>query len=718
MLTGVAMLSLVACGDDAAPGDGGAPRDASTIVDASFDAGGDARQAPALVGPSVVYTGEETCFETRGLEGTRTYLWGDGERTETSEDRACHTWRFPARLLVSVDAEVDLSQPVTVVPRPMETPPSASSPMARAGERLFVANEDDDSVAVLDLESGERVGLLETCARPRSVAVDGDELAVTCQDAGALGRFDLGTLEALGEVELGTGSAPFGVVADPRGGAFVVTLQEAGAIAVVAAGEVVAVLDVSFDLRGISMSATGAALVTRWRGGDEGTEVHTLDLADVRSPRLVGTALLPQQRGIDSDTDNSGVPSFLDAVTITPSGLRGLVPCLKANNATGMHRTGLPLQDQTTARAMLSELIFEGEGELATEELRIAFDDLDHTSAIAMTPQGDRIFLAFLGAQRVVAIDAFAFDVIGSIGDVGVAPRGLLYDAERERLYVFATLDREVRAYDVASFGVEPEVRWRASTIEEEPLDAEVLRGKRIFATSRDPRMSRTSYLSCASCHLDGEGDNLVWDFTQRGEGLRNTIPLRGRAGTAQGPMHWTGNFDEVQDFENDIRGGQGGTGFLSDAEFAATEHPLMAPKAGRSEELDALATYVESLAGVGESPHEFDAATVSRGEGIFEASGCATCHSGDGYTDSAPGVRHDVGTAGEASGQRLGETLDGFDTPTLRGLWRSAPYLHDGRAATLREVLTTFNESDAHGTTSDLDEDELGALEAFLLTR
>ena len=56
------------------------------------------------------------------------------------------------------------------------------------------------------------------------------------------------------------------------------------------------------------------------------------------------------------------------------------------------------------------------------------------------------------------------------------------------------------------------------------------------------------------------------------------------------------------------------------------------------------------------------------------------------------------------------------FDTPSLRELWLTAPYLHDGRATTLRELLTTFNPSDRHGRTSGLSEDELTALEAFLL--
>ena len=57
----------------------------------------------------------------------------------------------------------------------------------------------------------------------------------------------------------------------------------------------------------------------------------------------------------------------------------------------------------------------------------------------------------------------------------------------------------------------------------------------------------------------------------------------------AHGNVHWTANFDEIQDFENDIRGRFGGRGFLSDGEFAVTSDPLGSPKAGLSEDLDIL---------------------------------------------------------------------------------------------------------------------------------
>jgi hypothetical protein len=69
----------------------------------------------------------------------------------------------------------------------------------------------------------------------------------------------------------------------------------------------------------------------------------------------------------------------------------------------------------------------------------------------------------------------------------------------------------------------------------------------------------------------------------------------------------------------------------------------------------------------------------------------------------------------GPGSGNRLGGPLDGLDTPSLLGVWATPPYLHDGSAATLEEVLTARNPLDQHGTTSTLDPSQLQALVAFL---
>ena len=57
------------------------------------------------------------------------------------------------------------------------------------------------------------------------------------------------------------------------------------------------------------------------------------------------------------------------------------------------------------------------------------------------------------------------------------------------------------------------------------------------------------------------------------------------------------------------------------------------------------------------------------------------------------------------------------YDTPSLVEIYRTAPYLHNGRAATLRDVLTVHNPHDEHGHTKDLQPQEVDDLVAYLLS-
>jgi cytochrome c peroxidase len=199
---------------------------------------------------------------------------------------------------------------------------------------------------------------------------------------------------------------------------------------------------------------------------------------------------------------------------------------------------------------------------------------------------------------------------------------------------------------------------------------------------------------------------------------LRNNISLRGRSGTGHGPVHWSGNFDEIQDFEHDIRDAFGGLGFMNHADFhsGTRNQPLGEAKAGVNPELDALAAYVESLSVVPRSPYRAADGSLTpegqAGKRIFRRLDCTTCHTGSMFTDSALGVFHDVGTLKPTSGKRLGGLLAGLDTPTLKGLWATAPYLHDGSAATLLEVIDNPN----HGNASTLRPSDKDALIAYLL--
>lgn len=100
--------------------------------------------------------------------------------------------------------------------------------------------------------------------------------------------------------------------------------------------------------------------------------------------------------------------------------------------------------------------------------------------------------------------------------------------------------------------------------------------------------------------------------------------------------------------------------------------------------------------------------AAAERGKVVFEGSAaCATCHVAPLFIPVAPDpltIEQGVGTG-----------LVPANVPSLRGLWASAPYLWQGEAATLMDVLTTANPDDLHGTTSNLTPQELEDLVAYL---
>jgi YVTN family beta-propeller protein len=102
---------------------------------------------------------------------------------------------------------------------------------------------------------------------------------------------------------------------------------------------------------------------------------------------------------------------------------------------------------------------------------------------------------------------------------------------------------------------------------------------------------------------------------------------------------------------------------------------------------------------------------SARRGEKLFKDRqvGCAVCHPPGLFTDLHS---YEVGTRG-----RYDQAADRFDTPTLIEGWRTAPYLHDGSAATMRDVLTTGNPHDKHGKTSHLAPQQIDDLAAYLLS-
>jgi cytochrome c peroxidase len=182
-------------------------------------------------------------------------------------------------------------------------------------------------------------------------------------------------------------------------------------------------------------------------------------------------------------------------------------------------------------------------------------------------------------------------------------------------------------------------------------------------------------------------------------------------------PVHWSADRDEVQDFENTIRGPlMQGRGLIN----GKVNKDLAEPNRRLSEQLDAMAAYSNSHKFT-ISPHAKQGLSEAalRGQKIFHSAKtqCATCHTSPYYCDSTPRsaadiVRHDVGTGGDDPSEKFGPA---YDTPTLLGVYRTAPYLHHGLAESLDEVLTKYNRNDKHGVTSHLSPAEVADLVEFL---
>lgn len=502
---------------------------------------------------------------------------------------------------------------------------SSTIAVHRASQTIWVVNPEADSVSVLSPD-GDLLSELESCAHPRTLAIQDDVVAVACEHDDTLQLIDVNTAMTVGFIELPEGSRPFGVAGAE--GSWWVTMQGLSSVARVVNGATESFI-VGPDPRGISISGDGRVFVSRWRSTDDVGVVYELGEEDL---------FLAYDETPDSDTTSRGVPTLIETPVTSPDGERLYVPGHQGNTARGLYRDGQALTFETTVRAILRGVDLEANSE--DPNLAKQIDERGRTGAITLSPLGNLAYLLHPGTETVTVVDAYTAATAGSMRDVGAAPMGLALSPDGETLYIQAWLDRTVNAYDVSSLSPPPALEWSTRTVGEEPLADDELIGKRVFYNSSDTRMAESGYLTCAHCHPDGRDDGLVWDFTDRGEGLRNTTSLLPLGELGTGVFHWTGNFDELQDFENDIRGSFGGSGFLSEEQWEASSDTLGEPKSGLSEELDALSAFVLSLQPP-VSPYE---APIG-GEQAFLALGCADCHPSPTFTDSQarPLIRHDI---------------------------------------------------------------------------
>ncbi|MBM4343301.1 MAG: c-type cytochrome [Deltaproteobacteria bacterium] len=345
----------------------------------------------------------------------------------------------------------------------------------------------------------------------------------------------------------------------------------------------------------------------------------------------------------------------------------------------------------------------------------------DQPLDVVYSPTASLVFVAAKGTNNVAVFNGAAPDPMQwPVADikVGDGPKALAISGNGKLLYVL-----NAHAFTVSEVDLTPLVALadKAVAVEadpaklpkmapmllkagktasygKDPLSAEAQLGRKVFHYANNSRLSASNRFACATCHIDGTEDKQVWFVA---EGPRQTPALAERlADTA--PFNWLGSKYTLHDNIVSTTGRMGGSGLLPG-------------------ELDGLVKFLIEGLKAPPNPHKkADGLTEQQlaGKKLFEdpATACTKCHVPGNLTD---GAQHDVGTAtsveiqvAQANGK---PTKILYNTPSLRGLWYSAPYLHDGSAATLKQALQKT--ASTMGKTSHLNDQQLDDLVAYLLT-
>jgi DNA-binding beta-propeller fold protein YncE len=579
----------------------------------------------------------------------------------------------------------------------------------------YVADADNQAVHAVDPSSGRIVTTLLDGQPQQLVPLGPGRVAVALRDRNevVLLRFDpeeTGSIVAREKVT----TEPWGLATTSRG-EILVTSAWGRTLTSLDAGTLKTrwSIDLPREPRGVVATRDGSrAFVTHLVGDSLSVVDLAGDRPSWRSVRALGAA----HKNLVDDAIGVGTlhrsPALAYAAAISDSGTRVFVPHLvEQTGSTTPHSIpgsygGVPIEEQTSTASVAvigardAELIggppppppaaFAKRSD-ATPLRKMASLVADAEIGFALPPPesparqaraaavlGDSLFVASQGTREVIELDARAIDpamnVVRRI-KVGEGPTGLAVDRVGKRVFVWNQISHELTTI-AADTG-----KTSTLAVSPDPLDPEVAKGRRLFFTELDRRISRDGR-ACAACHPDGRDDGNVWKL---GAGPRQTPTLLGRL--EKGPFGWEAKHADLRDNMRETMGRLGGEGVSTG-------------------ELTALASFLRRGLFVPNRAEE-SSEEVRRGRDLFTSAevGCSGCHSLE--TDGSDRKRHDVGSRAK------GDVPASFRTAPLKFVGGTGPYFHDGRYATLEQLLDS--NYDAMGETTQLNEPDRRALLAFL---
>lgn len=588
---------------------------------------------------------------------------------------------LPAIVAVSLLARTPERASGAPVPTPDRSPTDLA--LSADGRLAVTANNTADSASLVDVAAGKVVAEVPVGKRPFAVALtaDGKRALVTNSWGNSVSVLDV-TPAGLKPVKT------IAVGDEPRG----VALSRDGARAFVAlAGEAsVAVLDLKT-----------LAVVKRFAVGQEPWH---LALTPDGSRLAVGNTRGRTVSVLDARTGQEAydvrvLGRNLRHVAVSPDGKWAYFPAI-TERGLGVTRPNIDRGWVVGNRLVRVSLTEKGPREAITLDTSgKAVGDLD---GVAISPDGQTLALTAGGTHELILmrLSDLPFIAYGGPGDhidpelasdrqrfrrvpLGGRPLGTTFTPDGKQVLVANYLDNAVQVVDVKTGQISRSIRLGGPS---EPSLAR--KGEALFM---DAGRSFGQWYSCNTCHTEGHSNGGNFDtLNDGGYGKpKKTLSLRGVAETA--PYTWHG-------WQKSLRDG------IHDSMVKSMQGPE--PTAA---ELDAMEAYFKILA-FRPSPYRNPDGTLTtaakRGQAVFTAKACVSCHGGTNFTNPV------VVTAG------LEEDSDvhkGFNPPPLRGVYARAPYLHDGRADTLEEVLTQHHRPSQLTGKPDCTPAELADLVAYL---
>ncbi|SIN78121.1 40-residue YVTN family beta-propeller repeat-containing protein [Singulisphaera sp. GP187] len=582
-------------------------------------------------------------------------------------------------------------------PKPTSGEEPHRSPIALAlstdGTRILTANQTSGTVSLVDTAAGRVLAEVATGDKPAGVALakDGRRGAVTHWYGYDLAVLEVGSekLEVVGRVAVGP---------EPRG----VVIGDDGKTAYVAVGVSNEVVRVDLDAREV----TGRLAVGREPRGlalsPDGT--HLL-VGNTRSQSLslISLGSWTVERTFPIKGDN------LRQVTFSGDGSTGYVANLR-NKGFATTRNNIDLgwvlgQCLTRVRIDDSEpfatLTLDAQGRAAADVYGAAAGRDGQYLAVSCGGTHEvmifRTDLAKLPWRSLSSRDMIDPSLLKNDGRfrrvaVGGRPTELAFAADGKTLYVANYLDDSIQVVDAVS----------AKLTHTIPLGGPkelslVRRGEILFHAAE---RSFNQWYSCSTCHPDGHTNGLDFDTLNDGRQDLSTAHLRSRKKvptlrrvSETGPWTW-----------------HGWQKSLEDATIESFTKSMQGPRPA-DDEVKALVAYLNTLEfprNPFRNPDGSLSPEAQRGEAIFRSSktACTKCHSGPELTD---GKIHIVGL------EERDDAYEGYNPPSLRGVYDKDPFLHDGRSKTLRDALTDPHSPEIVSALGTLSESETDDLIAYL---